>query len=188
MDIAFPSSHEEKRVSTLRLYDILDTLPEEDFDNITRLASEICQTSIALISLVDDHRQWFKSRVGLESSETPREISFCAHAIEYDDIFEVKNAAEDVRFCNNPLVTQDPHIRFYAGAPLITNDGFRLGTLCVINSQPGEISDTQRNSLKILARSVMSLLELRREKKEAELFKRGLDEVSAVCVDRKSVV
>lgn len=182
MNNAFPTSLEEKRVSTLRLYDILDTLPEEDFDNITRLASEICQTPIALISLVDDHRQWFKSRVGLESSETPKEISFCAHAIRYDDVFEVNNAAEDARFCNNPLVTEDPHIRFYAGAPLITNDGFRLGTLCVINSQPATISLAQKNSLKILARSVMSLLELRRQKKEAELFRLGLNEVSAVCV------
>jgi PAS domain S-box-containing protein len=185
---AFPSEYEEKRVSTLRLYDILDTLPEEDFDNITRLASEICQTPIALISLVDDHRQWFKSRVGLECPETPKEISFCAHAIQQDDIFEVVNATEDNRFRTSPLVTSNPHIRFYAGAPLVTNDGYRLGTLCVINTEPTSISLSQKNSLKILARSVMSLLELRREKKEAELFRLGLDEVSAVSVYNSSLV
>jgi len=174
--------NEEKRIEALRLYDILDTMPEVEFDDITRLASEICQTPIALISLVDEDRQWFKSRIGLEPSETPRDFSFCAHAIHDDAIFEINNALSDERFVNNPLVTGSPGIRFYAGAPLISKEGHRIGTLCVINSVPYSINENQKNSLRILARSVMSLLELRKEKKEADLFRKALDEVSIVSV------
>ena len=175
-------NEEEKRINALKLYDILDTLPEQEFDDLTQLASEICNTSIALISLIDENRQWFKSRVGLDLQETPREISFCTHAIESDSIFEVLNPLEDTRFADNPLVTGHPDIRFYAGAPLINKDGYRIGTLCVINATPHTINENQKNSLRILARSVISLLELRKEKKEAELFKKALDEVSIVAI------
>ncbi len=173
---------EKKRIEALRLYDILDTLPEQEYDDITRLASEICQTPIALISLIDENRQWFKSRIGLDVNETPRDVSFCAHAINDDGIFEIEDATKDSRFAQNPLVTAAPDIRFYAGAPLISKDGYRVGTLCVINSVPYSISENQKNSLMILARSVISMLELRKQKREAELFKKALDEVSMVSV------
>lgn len=173
---------EQERVKALKLYDVLDTLPEQEFDDLTRLASEICNTPIALISLIDEKRQWFKSNRGLDINETSRDISFCSHAIQNDDIFEVPDPRQDSRFLNNPLVTGHPNIRFYAGAPLINKDGYRLGTICVINSQPQTISDTQKESLRILARSVISLLELRKEKKEAEFYKKALDEVSVFAV------
>jgi PAS domain S-box-containing protein len=173
---------ENKRVEALRLYDILDTLPEQEYDDITRLASEICQTPIALISLVDENRQWFKSKIGLDVEETPRDVSFCAHAINEEGVFEVGNAALDERFMENPLVAGAPNIRFYAGAPLISKDGYRVGTLCVINSVPYSINESQKNSLLILARSVISMLELRKQKREAELFKKALDEVTMVSM------
>ena len=176
------ANDEQKRIEALKLYDILDTLPEQEYDDLTRLASEICQTPIALISLVDENRQWFKSRIGIDAQETSRDISFCAHAIEADSIFEVANPTEDSRFATNPLVTGYPNIRFYAGAPLINKDGLRIGTLCVIDSVPHTINESQKNALRILARSVISLLDLRREKREVELFKKALDEVSIVSV------
>ncbi|MES2704646.1 MAG: PAS domain S-box protein [Bacteroidota bacterium] len=180
--------NEQNRLKALKLYGILDTLPEEEFDNITHLASEICQTPIALISLVDENRQWFKSRVGLDVGETNRDIAFCAHAINDDAIFEVDNPDEDARFAGNPLVTGYPFVRYYAGAPIINKDGHRLGTLCVINSQPHHLTDEQKRSLRILADSVMSILELRYKQKEADFFRNALDEVAAVCViDNESI-
>jgi len=164
------------------LYDILDTLPEAEYDDIATLASEICQTPIALISLIDANRQWFKSKIGLDIAETARDISFCTHAINGANIFEVKNPVEDPEFANNPLVTGFPYIRYYAGAPLITKEGDALGTLCVIDTQPHELNDNQKRSLKILSRSVMALLELRYKNKQADFFRRALDEIAAVAV------
>lgn len=153
---------EASRLSELRNYAILDTPPEEVFDRITRLASTLLGTPIALVSLVDEDRQWFKSRVGLEVSQTPRELAFCGYAILDDDVFTVADAADDARFAQNPLVTGDPNIRFYAGAPLTTPAGFRLGTLCVIDRQPRTLEPEQAAVLRDLADLAGRELELRR--------------------------
>jgi GAF domain-containing protein len=158
--------HERKRLKVLWQYDVLDTVPEVLFDDLTELAARICEAPIALISLVDEKRQWFKSKVGITVSETSRDVSFCAHAIKQTDLFIVPDATKDERFAKNPLVTSDPKIRFYAGAPLITPDGYALGTLCVIDKTPRELRPDQKHALSILARHVVSQLELRRRSHE----------------------
>jgi GAF domain-containing protein len=158
--------NESKRLKVLWQYEVLDTVPEEVFDDLTELAARICEAPIALISLVDEKRQWFKSKVGVTVSETSRDFSFCAYAITQDDLFIVPDATQDKRFANNPLVTSDPKIRFYAGAPLITPDGHALGTLCVIDKVPRELRLEQKQALRILARHVVSQLELRRRSGE----------------------
>ena len=157
---------EQKRLKVLWQYEVLDTVPEELFDDLTELAARICEAPIALISLVDEKRQWFKSKVGTDVKETSRDVSFCAHAIKQAELFIVPDAAQDKRFANNPLVTSDPKIRFYAGAPLITADGYALGTLCVIDKVPRELRSDQKQALLILARHVVSQLELRRRSRE----------------------
>jgi len=154
-------SNENERLETLRRYDILDTPPEEAFDEITWLASKITDAPIALISLIDENRQWFKSRQGLEVCETARSISFCGHAIHDTQPMMVANALEDPRFSGNPLVAGEPHIRMYAGAPLTTREGFNLGTLCVIDRRPRRLTETQIEMLSVLARQAVSLFELR---------------------------
>jgi len=153
---------ESARIAALQKYAILDTEPEQAFDDLVLLASFICQTPIALISLVDENRQWFKSRVGLSVSETPREIAFCAAAIQQPDVFIVPDTLNDERFRNNPLVTSEPHIRFYAGAPLINEEGFALGTICVIDRTPRQFGPSQQAALKALSRLVLAQLEFRR--------------------------
>ncbi|BCM93030.1 alkaline phosphatase synthesis sensor protein PhoR [Abditibacteriota bacterium] len=153
---------EPQRLKALERYDILDSIPETEYDDLATLAASICGAPISLVSLVDADRQWFKARYGLDVNETPRSVSFCAHAIHNDNIFEVRNATQDPRFSDNALVTGKMGIRFYAGAPLITPDNFRLGTLCVIDMVPRELSDEQRRALEALARQVVSQLELRR--------------------------
>jgi GAF domain-containing protein len=161
MVIAKPRN-EEGRIAALQKYAILDTDPEQSFDDLTLLASFVCNTPIALISLVDEDRQWFKSRVGIGASETSRDIAFCSTAILQSDVFVVPDALADERFRDNPLVVSDPHIRFYAGAPLVNEDGHALGTLCVVDRTPRELAPDQREALKALSRLVLAQLEFRR--------------------------
>jgi GAF domain-containing protein len=157
---------DKKRLRVLWQYDLLDTMPEEVFDDLTELAARICEAPIALITLVDEDRQWFKSKVGVTISETSRDISFCGHAICQSDLFIVPDATKDERFAHNPLVVSEPKIRFYAGMPLVTPDGHALGTLCVIDKVPRELRPEQQQALRVLARHVMTQLELRRRSHE----------------------
>ena len=161
MAIPLFSPSENQRLQALKRLQVLDTVPEAQFDQLTRLASYICGTPIALISLVDESRQWFKSRVGLEVSHTARNISFCTHAILNNEIFEIPDAKLDDRFRENTLVTGAPGIEFYAGAPLVTTEGQRIGTLCVIDQVPRLLSESQREALRTLADQVIIQLEFR---------------------------
>lgn len=162
MQIARLPDNEAARLRALASYDILDTPPEAAFDDFTKLASEICGTPISLISLVDGARQWFKSRVGIDATETPRELAFCSHALLGTELMEVPDATRDERFLGNPFVTGSPEIRFYAGAPLVTADGFGLGTLCVLDQTPRALTAAQRDALAALGRQVVRQLEHRR--------------------------
>lgn len=158
--------NEAARLRTLRSYKILDTKPEERFDELTRLAALICGVPISLISLIDADRQWFKSRFGLDVQETPRAHAFCTHAIMQPEMFVVPDASQDERFAHNPLVTGDAHIRFYAGAPLAARDGHLLGTLCVIDREPHTLTPAQTDALKILGRLVIANVELQSDLRE----------------------
>jgi len=146
--------NEQSRLKSLRSLDILDTPPEERFDRYTRMAKRMFGVPIALVSLVDENRQWFKSCFGLPVSETPRDISFCGHAILGKEVFVIPDALQDERFADNPLVTQEPHIRFYAGCPLSAIDGSKLGTLCIIDQEPREFTEEDRETLQDLASMV----------------------------------
>jgi anti-sigma regulatory factor (Ser/Thr protein kinase) len=170
---------ETARIAALRRYRILDTDPERAFDDLTMLASHICGTPMALITLIDTDRQWFKSRVGVTPSETSRTISFCAHAIRQPDLFIVPDARADARLRDNPLVTGDPHIRFYAGAPLVTPDGHALGTLCVLDQVTRTLTAEQVAALDALRRQVESQLELRLHVVELEAALAARDEAQA---------
>jgi GAF domain-containing protein len=163
--------NESRRLKVLWQYDVLDTVPEEMFDDLTELAASICSAPISLISLVDEKRQWFKSSRGVDVDEMERDISFCGHAICQPDLFIVSNAIKDARFKRNPLVTGEPKIRFYAGAPLVTPDGHALGTLCVLDRKPRKLSLSQQRALTLLARVVMTQLELRRHSLELARLK-----------------
>lgn len=162
------ATDEQARLAALRRYRILDTDPEQRFDDLTLLASQICDTPISLITLIDSDRQWFKSRVGLDLAETQRSVAFCAHAIQRPGIMQVADAADDARFRDNPFVTGDPNIRFYAGAPLVTPDGHALGTLCVLDVKPRRLSEAKLQALDALRRQVEAQLELGRNLSELE--------------------
>jgi GAF domain-containing protein len=164
---------EAARLAALNRYAILDSEPEESFDDLVILAAHICRTPIAMLSLVDENRQWFKSKVGVRVEETARDISFCSHAIQQDGLFVVRDALEDARFKENPLVQGEPNIRFYAGAPLINEDGFALGTLCVVDREPRELNDEQREALAALSRLTLRQMELR---KNLQLLKEALND------------
>ena len=155
-------SNDAARVSALQKYAILDTEPEQAFDDLTQLASYVCKAPIALISLIDENRQWFKSKVGISATETSRDIAFCSAAIQQPDVFVVPDALQDERFRTNPLVVSEPNIRFYAGMPLINEDGYALGTLCVIDQTPRNLAPEQEAALKALSRVVLMQMEFRR--------------------------
>ena len=155
-------ANEQARLVALDKYAILDTDPEQAFDDLTQLASFVCKTPIALISLIDEDRQWFKSRVGIKDPETSRDIAFCSTAILQSDVIVVPDALADERFRENPLVVSEPHIRFYAGAPLINEDGYALGTLCVVDRTPRQLQPDQKDALKALSRLVLAQMEFRR--------------------------
>jgi anti-sigma regulatory factor (Ser/Thr protein kinase) len=159
---------ESARLDALRRYRILDTEPERAFDDLALLASHLCETPIALITLIDADRQWFKSRVGISFAETARSVAFCAHAIEQNDLFIVPDALGDARFRDNPMVTGEPRIRFYAGAPLVTPDGHAVGTLCVIDTVPRTLDPRQVEALMALRRQAVAQLELRRNLTDLE--------------------
>ena len=156
-----PPDNEAARLAALQRYNVLDTAPEESFDRITRLARSVLETPIALVSLVDKDRQWFKSRQGLAATETPRDISFCTHTVQSEEPMVIRDALRDPRFSDNPLVHEEPHIRFYIGVPLTTPDGYNIGTLCAIDRRPREVSAEQIEVLKDLGRLVVDELELR---------------------------
>ena len=160
-------ANESERLAELERYKLLDTLPEQSIDDIACLAAQICGTPMSLVSLVDRDRQWFKSKRGLEASETPRSLAFCAHAIlEPEEILVVPDTHADPRFANNDLVTGPPHLRFYAGKPLVTSNGYALGTLCVLDTQPLHLSDEQLAALAALGRQTVDRFEARRTLQE----------------------
>ena len=158
--------NEAERIAALKRYAILDSMPEKAYDDLLAIIAGICGTPMGAISLVDTGRQWFMAQKGLPAKETPRDIAFCSHTILGDDVFVVNDALTDERFHDNPLVTENPNIRFYAGAPLVTPGGQAIGSLCVIDNQPREISDAQKQALSSLSRQVVALLELRAAHKD----------------------
>jgi GAF domain-containing protein len=180
MQIAPFCKDETARLSALYQYQILDSEPEVAFDDLTKLAANICSTPIALVSLVDAERQWFKSSVGLSANSTPRDIAFCSYTILQSDILIVPDALLDERFASNPLVINKPSIRFYAGVPLITPDGHTIGTICVVDTVPRELSQTQIESLRALSHQVVAQLELRRKLIESERLTLNLQRSEAI--------
>ncbi len=164
-------------MEALRSYEVLDTEPEQSLNDLVQLSAFICGTPMSLVSLIDEERQWFKARVGLKVTGTPREHAFCQYAMLATDVYEVPDAAADARFADNPLVTGDPHIRFYAGAPLLSPEGYPLGTLCALDTVPRHLSTDQREALRVLARQVMAHLELRRMRIQLEGERQKLEGV-----------
>lgn len=173
--------NEKERLKALSSYNILDTLPEKEFDEITELASAITGTPICLISLIDKDRQWFKSKIGLDVDETPRNISFCQYAILENKVYEIEDATQSALFKKNPLVTGDPNIKFYAGAPLTDPNGYNLGTLCVIDRKPYKLTSQQTESLNLLAKSVVNLLLLKKKNEENKIVTQRLIDAQTIA-------
>ncbi len=169
------ATDETARLAALRRYRILDTEPEQAFDDLTLLASQICRAPIALITILNEDRQWYKSRVGTSATETARSIAFCAHTIQQDGLFVVTDTMADERFRENPLVVGEPHVRFYAGAPLITHDGHALGSLCVFDRVPRSLTPAEATALEALRRQAVAQLELRLNVDELALALRERD-------------
>jgi GAF domain-containing protein len=180
---------EPARLDALARYQVLDSGAEKSLDDIAHLAGFICKSPIAVVTLVDRDRQWLKAKVGVDLVETPRDHAFCAHTILSSEVMVVEDATKDIRFSDNPLVTGEAHVRFYAGAPLITSDHFKLGSLCVIDRNPRKLSAEERTALEALSRLVMTALELRRSSRElAEALERvktlsGLLPICSYCKD-----
>lgn len=180
MEIAAIPENEQERLEALYAYQILDTDVEKEFDDLVHLAADICDTPIALISLVDPKRQWFKASFGLAAKETSRDIAFCSHAILQRDILEVEDTFLDKRFYDNPLVLDNPNIRFYAGAQLVTPEGFKLGTLCTISDKPKKLTDRQRQALVIIANEAIARMELHKQINQMQAMHQQLVEKSAL--------
>jgi len=179
-------TNERERLNALRGYEILDTEAEAAFDAMTRVAATVCRVPIALITLIDDERQWFKSQCGMPGvSSTGRNVSFCAHAILQSGLFEIPDAREDVRFADNPLVTGDPHIRFYAGVPLVEPGGMALGTLCVIDRKPRTLTKRQRLQLEDVAQSVVGLILMRLRRSELDEYRQARIDNDEACARLK---
>ena len=179
MKVAPLPANEAERLKALRNHQLLDTLPENVYDDITRIATEITGVPVALLTLLDSDRQWFKSKQGLKMSETPREYSFCAHAIlEPDEMLVVEDTRYDERFHDNPLTTGDPHIVFYAGVPIVDSDDHAFGTLCVIDSRPRNLTENKQMALKALAKLINVHFELRKTKLELERIHEELKQAS----------
>lgn len=168
MKIAPRPANERERLDALNEYHLLDTPAERDFDEIAELASIICETPISMVTLIDEARQWLKSKVGLDVTEAPRDISFCAHVINHDTVMIVPDATKDDRFHDNPMVTGKPDVRFYAGMPLITPGGYNIGTLCVVDTKPKNLLPHQLFALQVLSRQIIKQMELRKKVFELE--------------------
>ena len=175
--------NEKARLEALRRYQILDTEAEEAYDNITRLANHLCYTPVSMITMVDEDRQWYKSKMGVEMQQTPRDISFCAHAILDENMTVVPDMRQDERFSDNPFVTSGPQVRFYAGVPLITPDGHALGTLCVLDREPRILSPQQKDMLTALGRHVVFQMEMRRLVAGQALVLNSLNEAQQASKD-----
>lgn len=167
---------ESKRLEELWSLQLLDTEAEQDFDELVDLAALICGCPVSMISLIDEHRQWFKAKKGIELCETSRDVSFCAHAIRQEDVFIVENTLADKRFVSNPLVTGSVHIRFYAGAPIKSPKGFNIGTICVIDKRPKTLLQKQEDALRMLSRQASRLIELRIKNSLLNAFKGNEDD------------
>jgi GAF domain-containing protein len=178
-----PKPHNEaERLESLKQYQILDTLPEEVYNDIARMASEICGTPMAMLSLIDEDRQWVKAKEGLDLIESERDISFCGHAIiNPDEPFIVEDARYDERFHDNPFTTGETKIVFYAGVPVVDPEGHALGTLCVLDNRPRDMSTTKMDALKALAKSVQTHFELRKTQMELEKAKAVLQQVQTIA-------
>ena len=181
-------SDEQERLEALRSYNIIDTDPEPVFNDLAQLAAYVCGTPMAVVSLLDDERQWLKARVGIDLREVPREQTFCQYALRANDVFEIPDTLADARYASNPMVTGAPHIRFYVGTPLLTPEGYSLGTLCAFDTVPRSLSTDQREALRLLARQVMAHLELRRTRLLFDDERRKLEGVIRLAVRTDGLV